>query len=50
VVNATKGAQTQIKTALWALSAVIFLLVVIVVLVGWFKTMKPLEEREDYED
>lgn len=50
VVNATKGAQTQIKTALWALSAVIFLLVVMVVLVGWFKTMKPLEEREDYED
>ncbi len=29
VVNATKGAQTTIKTALWALSTVIFLLVVI---------------------
>lgn len=29
VVNATKGAQTQIKTALWALSTVIFLLVVL---------------------
>lgn len=29
VVNATKGAQTTIKTALWALSTVIFLLVVV---------------------
>ena len=33
VVNATKGAQTQIKTALWALSAVIFLVVIIIVAV-----------------
>ena len=33
VVNATKGSQTQIKTALWALSAVIFALVVLVVCV-----------------
>lgn len=32
VVNATKGAQTSIKTALWALSALIFLLVVLAVL------------------
>lgn len=31
VVNATKGSQTEIKTALWALSTVIFLLVVLVV-------------------
>lgn len=31
VVNATKGSQTTIKTALWALSAVIFALVVIIV-------------------
>lgn len=31
VVNATKGARTEIKTALWALSAVIFLVVVLVV-------------------
>jgi spermidine/putrescine transport system permease protein len=31
VVNATKGAQTQTKTALWALSTVIFLIVVIAV-------------------
>ena len=32
VVNATKGARTEIKTALWALSAVIFLVVVLVVI------------------
>ena len=32
VVNATKGSQTEIKTALWALSTVIFVLVVIVVI------------------
>ena len=32
VVNATRGAQTQIKTALWALSAVIFLLVILITL------------------
>lgn len=31
VVNATKGAQTDIKTALWALAAVIFAIVVLVV-------------------
>ena len=31
VVNATKGAQTHIKTALWALSAVIFVIVVAIV-------------------
>lgn len=31
VVNATKGARTEIKTALWALSTVIFLVVVLVV-------------------
>ena len=33
VVNATKGSQTQIKTALWALSTLIFLLVIVIVIV-----------------
>ncbi len=32
VVNATKGSQTTIKTALWALSTVIFLVVIVVVM------------------
>ena len=32
VVNATRGAQTSIKTALWALSAVMFIIVVAVVM------------------
>ncbi|MDE6598086.1 MAG: ABC transporter permease [Clostridia bacterium] len=33
VVNATKGSQTEIKTALWALSTLIFLIVIVVVVV-----------------
>lgn len=33
VVNATRGSQTQIKTALWALSAIIFVIVVLGVFV-----------------
>ncbi|MBO7364116.1 MAG: ABC transporter permease [Lachnospiraceae bacterium] len=32
VVNATKGSQTNIKTALWALSTVIFVLVILLVI------------------
>lgn len=31
VVNATKGSHTEIKTALWALSTIIFLIVILVV-------------------
>ena len=38
VVNATKGSQTTIKTALWALSTVIFLIVVLVVTVSNLRT------------
>lgn len=34
VVNATKGSQTTIKTALWALSTVIFLLVIAIVVIN----------------
>lgn len=33
VVNATKGSQTEIKTALWALSTLIFLIVIVVVVI-----------------
>ena len=33
VVNATKGSQTETKTALWSLSTVIFLIVIIVVVI-----------------
>lgn len=32
VVNATKGSQTDIKTALWALSTIIFVIVILVVI------------------
>ena len=34
VVNATKGSHTEIKTALWALSTVIFVVILTVVLTG----------------
>ena len=34
VVNATKGSQTTIKTALWALSTVIFVIVALIVVAG----------------
>ena len=39
VVNATKGSQTEIKTALWALSTVIFVIVILIV-VGMNMTSK----------
>ena len=46
VVNATKGSQTTIKTALWALATVIFLIVVLIVLVGNIRSAKKLEGRK----
>lgn len=46
VVNATKGARTEIKTALWALSTVIFLVVVLVVVgMNWKAGRKKREEK-----
>lgn len=45
VVNATRGSQTEIKTALWALSTVIFIVVVLVVLVMNLSTLRKKEEK-----
>lgn len=45
VVNATKGAQTMIKTALWALSTVIFLLVVLFTVVMNLRAERDNQER-----
>ncbi len=45
VVNATKGAQTTIKTALWALSTVIFLLVVLFTVVMNLRAERNNQER-----
>ena len=45
VVNATRGSQTQIKTALWALSAIIFALVVIAVVIMNLNKVDSEEER-----
>ncbi|MCR5357622.1 MAG: ABC transporter permease subunit [Lachnospiraceae bacterium] len=44
VVNATRGAQTNIKTALWALSAVMFVVVIAVVAVANIKAGKGEED------
>ncbi len=40
VFNATKGSQTEVKTALWALSTLIFVLVAVLVLVSNLITSK----------
>lgn len=44
VVNATRGAQTSIKTALWALSAVMFVIVVVVVMAANIRSSKTQED------
>lgn len=46
VVNATKGEQTEIKTALWALSTMIFLIVVLVV---WLMNILGKNKKEGQE-
>lgn len=48
VVNATKGSQTNIKTALWALSTIIFLIVVIVEVVMNFAPIKNEAQKEKH--
>ena len=47
VVNATKGSQTEIKTALWALSTLIFLIVVLAVVL---MNLRGGKEEADFED
>ncbi|MCC2256214.1 ABC transporter permease subunit [Ruminococcus sp. CLA-AA-H200] len=46
VVNATRGAQTEIKTALWALSTVIFLVVILVVVLMNVTASKTAKKQE----
>ena len=46
VVNATKGSQTEIKTALWALSTLIFLLVLAIVIVMNVLSVKRKEKSK----
>lgn len=45
VVNATKGSHTEIKTALWALSTVIFVIILMVVLIGNLTTNRKAGEK-----
>lgn len=47
VVNATKGSNTTIKTALWALSTVIFLIVLLIVIIGNLRTRRRELRREE---
>ena len=47
VVNATKGSQTTIKTALWALSAVIFAVVVVIVAVSNLRQDRQADARKE---
>lgn len=47
VVNATRGSQTTVKTALWALSTVIFLVVVLIVALLNVGTNDTKKERGD---
>lgn len=46
VVNATKGSQTSIKTALWALSTVIFLLVILIVVGMNLRAVRDAKQKE----
>lgn len=47
VVNATKGARTEVKTALWALSAVIFFVVVFIVIGMNVKARRKVHEKNE---
>ncbi len=47
VVNATKGSQTETKTALWALSTLIFLIVVVFVVVMNILSVKRREKDKN---
>ena len=49
-MNATKGSQTQIKTALWALSTIIFLLVLVAELVINLAPAKKAEKEAGIEE
>ncbi len=48
VVNATKGSQTDIKTALWALSTIIFVIVVIAVVIMNIGGRSGKENEKDF--
>lgn len=47
VVNATRGSHTEIKTALWALSTVIFVIILLAVLIRNAMTNRTAGDRSD---
>lgn len=50
VVNATKGSQTRIKTALWALSTVIFALVILIVVLANVRSARKSAEENGQKE
>lgn len=50
VVNATRGSQTSVKTALWALSTVIFVIVVILAMFSGRKKNEDRRRRSRYDE
>jgi len=50
VVNATKGAQTEIKTALWALSTVIFVIILLGVLISNIANSRKDGEKDERKE
>ncbi len=49
VVNATRGSHTEIKTALWALSTLIFAIVITIVVVMNVRTSRNNDKRKGGE-
>ncbi len=50
VVNATRGSQTEIKTALWALSTIIFLIVLVIAIgMNYFSAGSAREQNREAE-
>ncbi len=50
VVNATRGSQTEIKTALWALSTIIFVIILLAVLIGNTMSNRKAGEKNEYNE
>ena len=47
VVNATKGSHTEVKTALWALSTLIFAIILLAVLISNITANRKAGEKND---
>lgn len=50
VVNATKGSNTEVKTALWALSTLIFVIILLVVLISNITANRKAGEKNEKDE